>query len=1056
MADAVLKRDDTEVFPHVVVLKASAGSGKTHTLTKRYVQFVLSGKIPENRLRNILAITFSNNAAKEMRQRIVLWLKEICLGYNSRATEIKEIINLPEEEILRRACLLIDEILNHYTDFQVKTIDSFMASVFKSSVLDLGYEPDFEIMLNGDEIMEYAFEVFLRSVREGTHQGAMVSDIVKIIIENRTEDSRFLWDPSRTILDEIKKIYKKISKTKSVQIVYGNTVAAEKIKGKIKDAALKLNEFILESGLTISGNSSFGEILRSVQRGKFADIINRGLKNPPVKKPAKKSPEAALYDEAVSAWRDLTSLIGQFAEVFSRTYFIPFIRAYEAFAATLQHAKKQKGKVFIEDISRKLSFYIDGDIVPDVYFRLGETIYHYLIDEFQDTSPIQWKNLYPLIENSLSQGGSLFAVGDTKQAIYGFRDADYSIMKSFEAESGEERPFLSAEHRVAELSVNFRSQKPILDFNEEIFKHIMPQHETYNFAAQLSGLSDYTQTAKDTGSASSCGFVRVDTVNSPQISDEISETEPVKQKLYEILDDLKLRGYKYKDIAVLTMRNDDVVIISTWLNEKGIESRSGKSEAIPFISYSSLDIRKTNAACEVVALLNFLDSPLDDLSFATFLSGRIFESAAALNGQTITLDEIRTFLFNHRRESSPLYKCFQADYPELWSSFFEELFNSAGYFPLYDLVTEIYRVFNVFGHTQMSSEASLVKILEVIKAFEESGTNSLRDFVNFAAHGDGTSQEWNIDVPKTEDAVSVMTVHKSKGLGFPVTVVILYGQKDRPFDYILEGDSDVSLLKLNKKILAAISHYDDNSPLNDLYEKEKTKELVNKLNALYVSLTRAKSELYVILATDGGKYPFELFPDGSTEAGQRECVSAAEVSEDTSDVLPILHTLRKPYHFGVNLTPINIGEKQRGDFIHRILFFVDFISDDFKSTLSRIVEMVNLEYGNLFDVGETAELLLRFLHRDDIKPYFIYTESRVLKNEQEYTTSSGVTLRMDRVVIDKDSVCVIDYKTGGADNETGYVSQIKEYLRILREFYPDKNCSGLIAYTDMQGSVAVR
>ncbi|QWR76651.1 UvrD-helicase domain-containing protein [Candidatus Magnetomonas plexicatena] len=1054
MTNTVLKRDDTEVFPHVVILKASAGSGKTHTLTKRYVQFVLSSEIPENRLRNILAVTFSNNAAKEMRQRIVLWLKEICLNYNSRVTEIKKIINLPEEEIKRRSCLLIDEILNHYSDFQVKTIDSFMASVFKASVLDLGYEPDFEILLNGDDIMEYAFEVFLRSVREGTHHGAMVSDIVRIIMENRSEDSRFLWDPSRTILEEIKKIYKKISKTKSVQIVYGNTNDAEKIKGKIKDAALKLDELIEGSELSRSGNSSFGEILKSVQMGNFADIINRGLKNPPIKKPAKKSSESelVLYDEAVSVWRGLTSLIGQFAEIFSRTYFIPFIRAYEAFAATLQHAKKQKGKVFIEDISRRLSLYIDGDIVPDVYFRLGETIYHYLIDEFQDTSPIQWKNLYPLIENSLSQGGSLFAVGDTKQAIYGFRDADYSIMKSFESEDVENRPFLSAEHRVTELSVNFRSQQPILDFNEEIFKHILPQNETYNFAAQLSGLSDYTQTAKNIASN---GFVRVDTVSALTDSDETSETEPVKQKLYAILDDLKLRGYKYKDIAVLTMKNDDVVTISTWLNEKGIENQNDNSESVPFISYSSLDIRKTNAACEIVALLNFLDSPLDDLSFATFLSGRIFAAAAALNNQTITLDDIRTFLFNHRRENSPLYKCFQADYPELWNTFFEQLFNSAGYFPLYDLVTEIYRVFKVFDETQMSSEASLVKILEVIKTFEETGKNSLRDFVNFAAEGDGASQEWNIDVPKTEDAVSVMTVHKSKGLGFPVTIVILYAQKDRPFDYILEGDTDVSLLKLNKKILAAISHYDDNSPLNSLYEKEKTKELVNKLNALYVSLTRAKNELYVILATNGGKYPFELFPEGDTEAGRR--VLYSDASEDTStDVMPILHTLRPPYHFGVNLTPINIGEKQRGDFIHRVLSFVDYISDDFKNTLNRIVEMVNLEYGNLYNVKETTESLLRFLQHDDIKPYFIHAKERVLKKEQEYTTATGVTLRMDRVVIDNDSVCVIDYKTGRAHDEMGYVSQIKDYLRILREFYPNKNCTGLIAYTDMQGSSLIK
>ncbi|MEO5358580.1 MAG: UvrD-helicase domain-containing protein [Nitrospirae bacterium YQR-1] len=1052
MAEVVLKCDDTEVFPHVVVLKASAGSGKTHTLTKRYVQFILSNKIPQNRLRNILAVTFSNNAAREMRGRIVLWLKEICLDYKSGKSEIAEIINLPDDEIRARAAALIDELLNHYTDFQVKTIDSFMASVFKASVLDLGYEPDFEILLNGDALMEYAFEVFLRSVRENSTEAALIEDIIRIIMENRTEDSRFLWDPSSVILEEIKKIYKKIAATRSQHIVCVNSADAEKIKKNIKDAALRLNTFISGTGLTRSKNSSFSEIVREVERGKYADIIKRGLKNPPVTKPAKKNPaEALLYEQTITQWRELTSLIGQFAEIFSRTYFLPFIRAYEAFAGTLARAKKQKGKVFIEDISKKLSLYIDRDIVPDVYFRIGETIYHYLIDEFQDTSPIQWKNLYPLIENSLSQGGSLFAVGDTKQAIYGFRDADYSIMKSFESQS----PFPAAEQRVMELGVNFRSEKPILDFNETVFKTTLPQNEKYDFAARLSGLSNYNQSAKD--SASAGGFVKVDIVNTT--ADETNETEPEKLKLYEILDDLKKRGYNYKDIALLTMRNDDVVTISTWLNEKGAESLTNNAQAVPFISYSSLDIRKTNVALEVVALLNFLDSPVDDLSFATFISGRIFAAAGNLNNQKITLTEIRQFIFNHRSGHIPLYKAFQHDYPALWSEYFEALFNSAGYFPLYDLVTEIYRVFKVFDLANKeltASEASLVKILEVIKTFEDSGTNSLRDFVSFAADSEGTSVQWNIDVPKTEDAVSVMTVHKSKGLGFPVTVVILYGQKNKTLDYILDGDESVTLLKLNQKILDAISHYDEKSPLKDLYDKEKTKELVNKLNTLYVTLTRAKRELYVILVVnERDKYPFELFPESCKEIGTKAAVAAKE-AEDTSNILPIRHTLRPPYHFGISLEPINIGEKQRGDFIHRILYFVDYIDDEFKDMLCEIIENVNCEFGNFYDVKETAEILWEFLQRREIKLWFMHSEVRVVKREQQYATSAGHTFRMDRVIIDGSSVCVIDYKTGRAHDEDKYKVQLQEYLKLLREFYPDKDCSGLIAYTDLQGSVQVR
>jgi ATP-dependent exoDNAse (exonuclease V) beta subunit len=135
----------------------------------------------------------------------------------------------------------------------------------------------------------------------------------------------------------------------------------------------------------------------------------------------------------------------------------------------IEVTKRRQGKIFIEDINRNLAEYLSAEMVPDVYFRIGETIFHFLIDEFQDTSPIQWRNLFPLLENSLSQQGSAFVVGDTKQAIYGFRDADYTIMKAFESRN----PFPSAEYSVQELEVNYRSLQRILEFNDKVFKTLL-------------------------------------------------------------------------------------------------------------------------------------------------------------------------------------------------------------------------------------------------------------------------------------------------------------------------------------------------------------------------------------------------------------------------------------------------------------------------------------------------------------------------------------------------------------------------------------------------------
>ena len=143
-------------------------------------------------------------------------------------------------------------------------------------------------------------------------------------------------------------------------------------------------------------------------------------------------------------------------------------------------------------MNSRLAEYLDAQIVPDVYFRLGEAIFHYLIDEFQDTSPIQWRNLLPLIDNSLSQGGSLFVVGDTKQAIYGFRDADYTIMRGLETGN----PFPSSPKNVEELHTNYRSDGAVVGFSEHVFQKVLPRIEAYREAASDSGLLTYRQEAK--------------------------------------------------------------------------------------------------------------------------------------------------------------------------------------------------------------------------------------------------------------------------------------------------------------------------------------------------------------------------------------------------------------------------------------------------------------------------------------------------------------------------------------------------------------------------------
>ena len=1028
MSVPFLEKDTSIHFPHFIILKASAGSGKTYALTERFVQFLLSDKIPKNNLRNILAVTFSNNAAKEMKERILLRLKSVCFNDPDLTGELLQILSIDRDALNRKAGRFIDEILDNYSDFQVKTIDSFMATVFKASAIDFGFNAEFDILMSIDALTDYSFERFLRNVRAGSDEARLFEEIIGMILSQKGKESAYPWDPSITLLDEIKKIYKKLSSTgKRVQREDFSSVT-EASSNRIRAIIEAIKNLIGASELELHGNSSYETILSSVRDGRFPDIIGKGLKNPPVKKPKKKLPELQeSYDRIVELWSEVGKPISDYTACYARSYYHPYLRVYGEFRKIIETIKHQQGKIFIGDINRYLAEYLNNEIVPDVYFRMGETIFHFLIDEFQDTSPIQWQNLCPLLENSLSQGGSLFVVGDTKQAIYGFRDADYTIMR----ETEKRNPFPSAEHIIRELDTNYRSRPAILDFNEKVFRQIVAGSDAYRSAGQESGLTDYIQKPKEGNKTA--GYAEV------TLCEKDDDDPPEKQKIQGLIRDLCSRGIRYGDIAVLTQTNEDAVRVTSWLNEQGVD----------FISFSNLDIRRRKITGEIVALLNFLDSPTDDLSFATFVLGDVFQSVLREDFPGTGEETFRSFFFAHR-DAPPLYKTFQKEYGHIWEKYFSGLFKSTGYFPLYDLVSEIFSVFRVFD-TRPDEEAALIKILEAVKEFEGEGKNSLRDFLDLAGDGGNGETGWNMDVPKDMPAVKVMTIHKAKGLGFPFVIVLLYENSKRGSDYFMEEDQDrISLLKINRKILCS------NSDFEELYREESLKDLVNRLNSLYVGFTRAKEELYVI-GVKGKKegYPFDLLPVNDFPPSARHERVTAQSPEDRS-VIQIRHEHR-PIEFQVRSDEfINREERQRGDFVHRVLYFLEYIGDDLENEIGQIIGKVSHETGTDYPGDEIKDLLLEFLAHEDIAEYFRQRAGRKVMREQEFADGEGNLYRMDRVIIDSERITVLDYKTG-TDKSAGekYKAQMKNYMRILKGIFAGKTVDGIIGYVDLKEIVRI-
>ncbi len=1020
MEDPVIEKDSDLKFPHFIVLKASAGSGKTHMLTKRFVQFILSEKIPRNSLRNILAISFSNNAAKEMRGRIIEWLKLIHFGDAAKTEEILEAVSMSREKAAERAGRMVEEILRDYADFEVRTIDSFMTSIFKTSAIDFGFNPEFDILMNKDALMEYSFDLFLREAREGTEAAELLLNVISAIQEGKPAQEAYMWDPSSVLIEEVKSLYGKLSGTGRNPLIEDYSRAFEELKVGIRAAIEDLDSMIVDSGLTPRTNSSFEAIRKLVKDDRFADLIGKGLKNPPVKKPSTgQSHLQGSFDRIVEQWENACRLINRYIALLVRSSSMPYLKIYESFKRTVESVKRRQGKVFIEDINRNLAEYINKEIVPDIYFRIGETIYHFLIDEFQDTSLIQWNNLFPLIESALSQNGSLFVVGDTKQAIYGFRNADYTIMR----EAEHNNPFPSARHYVKELTTSRRSFKKILDFNEKVFKEIVAGNDNYRDAGSRSGLTDYVQCARDGSRQGYCEVI---------LHERDEETPPERRVIQDLVSQLRSRGFSYGDIAILTPRNEDVVKTTLWLNEKDID----------FISYSSLDVRRRKITGEIVALLTFLDSPVDDLSFVTFMCGDIFGALLRKYHPKITPERLRGFLFTFR-ENSPLYKQFQREFPVLWEKYFADLFRASGYSPIYDLVTDAYTVFRVF-ETLVDEEAALVKILDAVREIEGAGYNSVRDFLALAGGSDSSESEWNMDVPKALDAVRVMTIHKAKGLEFPAVIVLLYERRNKGFNYIVEELDGVRLLKINKKTMASDPAFER------LYEEETTKEKVSVLNSLYVGFTRAKEELYVIGVKGRTEaFPLDLLPasDFAATAKPERCEIPATKS---SNLFNISHHPEKMKTEVRTDEMIGIREKERGEFIHKVFYHIEYLQGDIERVLEDVIRRVEVETGLESAAAGVKELLLRLFGRKEIATYFEARPGREVRREQEFSDEEGHLFRMDRVVIDTDRVTILDFKTG-ADDRAGekYKAQLRKYLKIAKDIYPGRRLEGKIIYVDL-------
>ncbi len=1038
--------------PEFVLLKASAGSGKTHALSLKFLDYVLSsgregGPSGAPPLQRILAITFTKNAAREMKERILTWLKDAYLGDAQAIEQIREKAGVPASLLPSRAGRAVERILDEYTDFQVETIDSFMATVFKASAVDLGFAPDFEIVLESAELLDEAFYQHLRTIHKKSPDAPVFERILDDLNRYRKESEAFAWDPTGDIRTKLGSFHARLTAQASDVVTEDLSREFSRAVKSIGTAAAALDKEVQESGLPPSARSSLYSKIRPAVAGRtFSDLVGASFKTVPVKKPAAGSKDAAArvaYALVEKAWKRLEKAVAGYSLLYARTFFAPYLQAYRSMSATLDSVKRRLGVVFIEDLNRQLARYIDAGLVPDIYFRLGDRIDHFLIDEFQDTSPIQWRNLRPLIEESLSRGGSLFIVGDTKQAIYGFRDADYRIMRDLEEGTD---AFPSVERTgIEELRENWRSGEAIQSFVRRVF--LENPDPAYREVAARSGLCQFDQEViPENRGRGYVEYVVLDKAAEGETENgedegQAPEGETLspgedgteKGRVQSFVRELRDRGYANADIAILTYKNETVVRAASWLNEIDV----------PIIPFSSLDIRERKIVGEILALLRFLDSPPDDLSFGAFLLGEVFGRAAAAASSA---EDWRAFLFERRgSKAAPLYAAFRERFPALWNALLEPLFKSVGFSPLYDIAVSIYRAFDVFARFP-GEEASLAKLLEVIKAFEADGKNDIGEFL--AMTGEAGGEAWTVDVPEAVDAVRIMTIHKAKGLGFPVVILLLYGEQWRAPDFFLSslGEAGVRVLKINKPL----AEIDDG--LRAVYEETRSRDEVNRLNTLYVALTRAAAELYVIgVKGPRDKFPFTLLGEGFVSAGvkpepwRKEGPARGERAALRWNEGP----------FEVPSSPreaLNAESRRRGELVHRLLAGIEYAEGGWATAIGSAVRALRSGEEETRLSGEIGAQLASRLEGSPLAAWFERRPGRRILRELVFCDGQGRAYRLDRVVVDPDAVLVIDFKTGEETPARAWIEagrdQVRTYLAIVRDVFPDKAVRGLLAFVD--------
>ncbi|MNS20971.1 ATP-dependent helicase/nuclease subunit A [compost metagenome] len=1019
--------------PSFSIYDASAGSGKTYALVKEYLKIILVA--PKNdAYRNILAITFTNKAVHEMKSRIVGSLSEFAKDEPSeKAQDLMRDLAIDTElsiiQIKTKSQQIIKHIIHNYAAFDISTIDKFTHKVIRAFAHDLNLPMTFEVTLDTENLLVEAVDAIIAQAGEDETLTKLLVDFTM----EKTDDDKS-WDISREILETGRLVLNENNRNEITH--FQNKTIAEfvEIKKKLAEACKVLEKesivFADEALLLIDKNGidtksfsagHFPKHLLSIQEGKF-NPKNKTYHEFDDIKINKTAKDRAIIENIIS---DLLQFLDKVYKTFEKINFykaflknITPLSLLNTVSNELAKIQEEQNILSISEFNAIIHREIQNQPAPFIYERLGERYRHFFIDEFQDTSEMQWQNLIPLIDNALSGQddfgvkGTLMIVGDPKQSIYRWRGGK---AEQFIELSKDQNPFNNPDKKLEHLDKNYRSYSQIIEFNNDFFKLLSNEFVHLDYKDLYENHS-YQKTNDKTG-----GYVNISFIPKTETVEEEEEVLG-KADLYVLatlntIHKVLQQGFQYKDIVILTRKRDQGIAIANYLTE----------QRIPLLSSETLMIQNATEVRLIIHLLKYLKNNADLEAKAYFLH----------------------YIGEYIQDKLPVHDfiaqgmaLFQESEFENWLISFDIYlsFQSIRKKSLYEAV-EI--IISKFLNPNIGN-AYVQYFLDIVLERDVRNQAGISDFLSF---WDKNAEKFSIPSPEGNNAVRIMTIHKSKGLEFPVVIFPFaeedYNRKPKDKLWLNAEEQDLGLPKVLIDNSSAVEGFGEEAA--EVYNQKKQEELLDNINVLYVALTRAEEQLYVISnmnLSSKGEVPKNnmcaffinyledkgLFDENRLEYefGSAAKLSSVKQHVDASKTIPLVSEILDPKSIKIaQREALMWGTQQQeaieyGNLIHEILSFVKTRSD-IDLAVTKAIESGLITFGQKEAVCKTVQ---EIVGHSELSIYF--AEGNEILNEQTIIQKDGKTVKPDRMVLTKDKeVLLLDYKTG--IHNVKYQQQLDNY-----------------------------